>query len=241
MAAFDLSRRSAQAELMDSDETDFETFRACLVDLAKVNVLTLAYRPTLHFFEGLAKSGRLSQNRAFTVVDVGSGYGDMLRQVDRWAQRRGFNMNFVGVDLNPWSARAGREATAAGRPIRFVTENILEHQAPDQIDVVISSLLAHHLDNASLVRFVAWMEANAAIGWFVNDLHRHPIPLHVFRQVSRALRFHHFVQHDGVISIARAFTAQDWRDILASAGVPDGAARIDWRFPFRFCVSRVRA
>ncbi len=53
----DFSRRSDLAELMDSNETDFATFRDCLVDLARVNKLTLAYRPTLQFFDQLAKSG----------------------------------------------------------------------------------------------------------------------------------------------------------------------------------------
>src|SRR5258707_14935316 len=101
MATLDLSRRSTLSELMDSDVTDFATFRACLVDLAKVNQLTLSYRPTLRFFDGLARSGALSRDRTVTVVDVGSGYGDMLRKIDRWAVRRGFNASLAGVDLNP--------------------------------------------------------------------------------------------------------------------------------------------
>jgi hypothetical protein len=85
------------------------------------------------------------------------------------------------------------------------------------------------------------MEAAATIGWFVNDLHRHPIPYHAFRVASRALRYHHFVQHDGPISIARAFDARDWRGVLADAGLAPGAAQIDWRFPFRLCVTRVKS
>src|SRR5215469_1909391 len=77
----DFSRRSTLAELMDSDETDFATFRACLVDLAKVNQLTLAYRPTMQFFRRLAAAGRLPRDRAVSVLDVGSGFGDMLRKI----------------------------------------------------------------------------------------------------------------------------------------------------------------
>ena len=48
------------------------------------------------------------------------------------------------------------------------------------------------------------------------------------------MRFHQFVQHDGPISIARAFNVDDGgvlpRPLTASTGV--------WRFfPFRLCVS----
>jgi SAM-dependent methyltransferase len=240
VSAIDFSRRNALTELMDSDETDFATFRDCLVDLAKVNRLTLAYRPTLRFFADLDRAGRLPRDRAITVVDVGSGFGDMLRKIDRWAVRRGLRLDLIGVDLNPWSARTAIAAALPGRLIRYVTANVFDFSAGRPIDIVISSLFTHHLDDALLVRFIAWMEANAAIGWFVNDLHRHPLPYHAFRIASRALRFHHFVQHDGPISIARAFDAHDWRDALAAAGLPPGAADIRPQFPFRLCVARVK-
>jgi hypothetical protein len=59
MKNIDFSRRNSLPQLMDSADTDFDTFRACLADLSKVNYLTLAYRPTLQFFEHLARYGHL--------------------------------------------------------------------------------------------------------------------------------------------------------------------------------------
>jgi SAM-dependent methyltransferase len=233
-----LSQRIMVPELMDSDTTDLDTFRACLVDLARVNELTLAYRPTFSFLNRLAASGRVPKDRPLVIIDVGSGYGDTLRKIDRWAARHAIPVKLVGVDLNPWSARSAEEATQKHRPIRWVTANVFDFRPDEPADVILSSLFTHHLDDSSLVRFVSWMEANARIAWFVNDLHRHPIPYHVFRLLSRALRFHYFVQHDGPISIARAFHASDWQVILARAGVPAGAAKVSWYFPFRICVER---
>ena len=234
-----MSERVMTPELMDSEETDLDTFRACLVDLARVNRLTLAYRPTLTFLDRLLNSGHLPRDRALVIVDIGSGYGDMLRKVDRWAARRGIKVKLIGLDLNPWSARSAAEVTPKDRPIRWLTANVFDFRPEERVDVIMSSLFTHHLDNAALVRFVAWMEANAGTAWFVNDLHRHPLPYHVFRFLSRTLRFHDFVQHDGPISIARAFNAADWQLILARAGIPAGAAKVRWYFPFRICVERV--
>lgn len=236
----DFSRRASTPELMDTEACGFETFRDCLVDLAGVNRLSLAYRPTLSFLEDLRRSGRWPRGRPLAIVDVGSGYGDMLRQIDRWAERRGVAVELTGVDLNPWSARAAQQATAADRPIRWVTADLFDHR-PGQVDVVLSSLFAHHLDDGALVRFLAHMEATARIGWFVNDLHRHPLPYLFFRGFSRLMRWHRFVQHDGPVSISRAFVAADWRRLLAAAGIPANEVQIAWRFPFRLCVSRVRA
>jgi SAM-dependent methyltransferase len=225
---------------MDSADTDFETFRSCLVDLSKVNYLTLAYRPTLRFFEHLARSGRLPADRTVTVVDVGSGFGDMVRKIDRWAVRRGFKLDLTGVDQNPLSARAAEEVTAPGRPIRFVTANIFAYQPPSQVDIVISSLMTHQMEDASLIRFISWMEANAGTGWFVNDLRRSPLPYHLFNLTSRVLRFHEFVRHDGPVSIACAFEVADWRRLLDSAGIAPAAAKISRAFPYRLCVSRLK-
>jgi SAM-dependent methyltransferase len=241
MKNIDLSRRNNLTQLMDSADTDFETFRACLVDLSKVNYLTFAYRPTLRFFEHLARSGRLPVGRTITVVDVGSGFGDMVRKIDRWAVRSGFKLDLTGVDQNPLSVRAAEEVTPLGRPIRFVSANIFAYQPPSQVDIVISSLMTHQMDDTSLIRFISRMEANAAIGWFVNDLRRSALPYYLFYVTSRVLRFHKFVRHDGPISIACAFDVGDWRRLLDSAGIPRAAAKISRAFPYRLCVSRIKA
>lgn len=90
------------------------------------------------------------------------------------------------------------------------------------------------------VRFVAWMEVNAAVGWFVADLHRHPLPYHLARASARALRLHHFVQHDGPVSILRAFVPAEWQRILAAAGLSPEAANVRRRFSFRLCVERMK-
>lgn len=237
----DFSRRASTPELMDAEDTDFETFRGCLVDLARVNRLTLAYRPTLRFLDSLADAGRLPPSRPLAVVDVGSGYGDMLRAIDRWAVARGVSVRLTGVDLNPWSARAAEEATATGRPIRWASANVFDYRPEGGIDVVLSSLFTHHLDDASVVRFLTWMEGTAQTGWFVNDLRRHPLPYHGFKVLARLMRWHRFVQHDGPVSISRAFATADWNRLLAGAGIPAGAARVEGWTPFRLCVSRVRS
>ena len=81
------------------------------------------------------------------------------------------------------------------------------------------------------------MERYAVRGWFINDLHRHPLAYHGFRLLGWAMRWHRFVRHDGAVSVARAFTTAEWRALVAEAGVP-GVVR--WRFPFRICVERLR-
>ena len=205
MASLDFSRRADLSELMDTEECGFEEFRACLRDLERVNRLTFTYRPVIAFLDGLADRGTLPRGRPLTVVDAGSGYGGLLRRIDQWAARRGISVHLVGVDLNPWSAKAANEATPAGSAITFVTADLFAHRPEGGVDLIVSSQFTHHLSDDALAEFLRWMERTAQIGWFVADLHRHKLPYHVFRLWAGLAGWHRFVRHDGPVSIARAF------------------------------------
>lgn len=232
----DFRQRSPQLEWMDTESISAADFAQCLADLAVVNGVTLARPPTLAFMRrvtrGMAAGSRLS------VLDVGFGEGDMLRRIHRWGTRRGLRLDLSGVDLNPWSTAAAEAATPPGMGIRYETSDLFD-LAPGETDVVISSLFTHHLTDAQVVEFLAWMEARARRGWFVNDLHRHAVAFHGFRVLSGAAGWHRFVRHDGPISVARSFRRRDWDALLRRAGLA-GKATVRWRMPFRLCVSRVR-
>jgi trans-aconitate methyltransferase len=238
MHVSDFSQRSERSELMDTEQVTFEDHRGCLVDLARVNRLTLAYRPTLAFLERLVT--RRGASAQLEIVDVGSGYGDMLRRIETWARRRNVAVSLTGVDLNPWSRRAAIEATGPDRKIRWITGDAFGYAPPRGIDIVVSSLFTHHLPDRLIIQFLRWMEQNARLGWFVNDLHRHPVPYHFFRHFAKLAGYHRFVQHDGPVSIARAFTRADWQHSLVEAGIDASAVEVSWRVPFRLTVGRIK-
>ena len=224
-------------ELMDDPSCGPEEFRRCLVDLAKVNRVTQAYRPTLGFLDRIVRD-RAVPDRPLRILDVGGGYGDALRRIDRWAGRRGIALAMTSVDLSPWARQAAEAAPPTRQPVRWVTGDIFGFEPDPAPDLVLSSLFAHHLDDGAVVGFLQWMERHAGLGWFVNDLERHWLPHVGFRVLSRAAGWHRFVQHDGPVSIRRAFTRADWRALLSAAGLSPQEARIEAWLPFRLCISR---
>jgi SAM-dependent methyltransferase len=175
-----------------------------------------------------------------SLIDIGYGYGDVLRAIRVWSRRRGFVLDLVGLDLNPMSEPIARAATPADMGIDFRTGDVFTAELGRRFDFVISSQMTHHLSDDTLVAFIQWMERTAVRGWFIGDLHRHAIPLHAFRLLGRLAGWHRFVQHDGLVSIARSFRREDWQRLLAAAGQDPAAVEIRWHVPFRLCVSRLR-
>jgi SAM-dependent methyltransferase len=231
----DFSQRSRASELMDTEDVTPDDFAQCLADLSVVNTLTLAKQPTIAW---LARATRdLPAGSTISVLDVGFGHGDMLRAIWRWSRKRGLNASLQGMDLNPLSAYAAKQATLVEMNIDFQTGDIFSIAKDRRFDFIISSMVTHHMTDAQIVMFLQWMEQQAMRGWFVNDLHRHPIPYHVFRAFSAMMRWHRFVRHDGPVSIARSFRRDDWQNLLQEAGV---AGEISWHVPFRYCVGRTR-
>jgi len=229
-----LSVRAQEEERMDDPALPPETYAAVMHDLAQVNRLTMARRPTLAFL-GRALAGR----HAFRLLDIGFGDGDMLRAIARWAARRGIAAELVGIDLNPSSAPAARAHTPPDLAIDWRTGDYAG-LAGGGFDLVISSLVAHHMTHGQLVAFLRFMEAEARIGWFVNDLHRHRVAHLGFPLLAGVMRWHPIVRHDGTLSIARSYRPAEWPPILAEAGIARDAARVVRTFPYRLCVERLR-
>jgi 2-polyprenyl-3-methyl-5-hydroxy-6-metoxy-1,4-benzoquinol methylase len=227
-----LAERLRAEELMDDPALDPATFHAVLADLAKVNRITFAYRPTLAF---LARA--VGRRERFRLLDVGFGDGDMLRKIAWWAQRRGIAAELTGIDLNPRSAAAAEATPSPGAPIRYLTGDYAE-LAGEGFDCVVSSLVAHHMTDEQLAAFLRFMEREAASGWFVNDLHRHRLSHAGWPLLASAMGWHRIVRLDGHTSIARSFRPAEWRALLAREGLAE--ARVRRWFPFRLCVERFR-
>ena len=228
-----LSQRSNEPEWMDTKLVGPEAFRHCLQDLRWLNQLSFGYRPTLSWLRGELRHHQLN---SFRLLDVGFGYGDMLRAIDRYCEQRGLEAELVGVDLHPY-ARQAAEPVTSSRRIRYVTQNVFDYADAGAFDFIISSLFTHHLNDPELAAFLQWQCDTARLGWFSNDIHRHWLPYYALKYFTRMTRLNELVQNDAPVSVARAFRRRDWRRLLAQVDGRSGAVRIHWYLPFRFGVA----
>jgi len=223
-------------EEMDAAELAPERYAKVLADLSRINGLTMAPRPTLGFLERVRARGL--GDRPWRILDVGFGAGDMLARIARWGDRRGVALDLVGVDLNRKS-----EAVAAmrlGARARLITGDY-RALAGQGWDIILSSLVTHHMTPVQRTEFIHFMEAEAARGWLVNDLHRQRLPFAGYPLLATLAFVDPIVRRDGQLSVGRSFRRAEWRAMLAEA-LPDMAneCRIFRSFPYRLCVEHIR-
>lgn len=244
------ARRAEPAELpelMDSP-CSYNEFRDFLRDLAEVNRITRGYKPSLAFLDRIAGSCSSNQcetlrvqSRPLRILDVGSGGGDTLRAIARWAAKRSLRVELTGIDLNPHSTRAACEFAAKDpvtANIEWRTADIFSYAPDPEPDIVLSALFTHHLSSPEIVRFLSWMEQHARLGWYINDLHRSRSAAFFFRFLPVLFGWHRFISYDGPVSLRRSFVPADWERMLAQAGVTD--ASIEQHPMNRLCIARVR-
>lgn len=204
-----LARRSGRLELLDEGRVAGDELRTNLADLARLNRLPGGAGASVRAIERL-----LGPRRGASVVDVGTGGGDLLLTL----ARRGWQV--VGIDADPAVASIARGATSGMRAIRILEADAAAMPLDDgSVDIVHSSLLVHHLDPPAAVRAFAEMARVARLGIVVNDLRRGVLPLLATAVSVAALGRCRTTLHDGLLSVRRAYTPSELDAMIAEAGL----------------------
>jgi SAM-dependent methyltransferase len=233
---FDGARRSAQTEILDSPVATAE-LAEILSDLARFNGTMQGHHPMMRWLDRAMKN--LPPDRPLTLLDIGCGYGDLLRAIRAWAQKRKRPLRLIGIDLSPQVVEVARSVTAAADDIEYHAADIFAFSPPAPIDFAVTSLVAHHLPDDSIVRFLRWMETMAARGWMICDLQRSIVPFYFIALAGIVLRLHPVVTYDGRVSVARSLTRREWDARLADADIPRAVVDLRW-FMFRFAIGRLK-
>jgi SAM-dependent methyltransferase len=230
-----LGARLPGPERMDDlDALGGEELRGALAGLRAINRWLGGGATTRRGLDDLA--ARVPLGPGLEVLDVGGGSGDAAPVILDWARRRGLRARVVVLDLHPETARE------AARHLRGVEgaearQGDLFEVPPGTFDVVHAGLFLHHFDGPEAARALRAMAGIARRGVVVNDLHRHPVPWLLIRWLTLAASRNEALRHDAPLSVARAFTAADWRALGPPAGLDLRSRR---SFAWRWAVSGVR-
>ncbi|RSK37284.1 methyltransferase domain-containing protein [Hymenobacter metallilatus] len=227
----DFRVRATEPELMDDLTLASDELRQNLDELETINTWLGGYAPVL---DALARlQPRFPEGRPLRIADLGSGGGDTLRQIARWARRRGVAVELTGVDANAFMLQYAASKSRQHPEIRFQQADIFSPEFQRQpFDILTASLFCHHFPDEQLALMLAQWHRQAGLAVIVNDLHRHPLAYYSIWGLTRLLGGSRLVRHDAPLSVARAFNRPDWRRLLHHAGIRTYQLR--WRWAFRW-------
>ena len=206
-------------ELLDDSKAAPELVRESLRNIARAN-WWFGGAAAVRYGLGRAIAGPGSSG-VVTLLDVGTGLGDLPRMAVRWAARRGIVLRPIGLEHHAAAARAARDAglpavrgDAAALPFGNRT-----------VDLVLLSQVAHHFAPQAIVRLLQECARVARKAVIVADLRRSPVAALAFPVAGRLLRFDRHTVQDGITSLRRGFTPRTLEALLLQAGLPAQVAR----------------
>jgi ubiquinone/menaquinone biosynthesis C-methylase UbiE len=223
------AQRSRDLEHIDKGDYTPEEYEGCLAELRRVNRWlgdVSALRRSV-----LPDIGRDSRSR-FTLLDVGAGTGELLREVALAARRRGAESKLVGLELNERAAYAALEESRAFPEVTSVRGDALRLPFDDgAFDYVMCSLFTHHFPDDACVLVLKEMARVARKRVYCIDLHRHPVAYYFYTTVGRLILHNRLTREDGALSILRAFRPDELRRLGERAGLKE--VQVGRRFPYR--------
>ena len=218
---------------MDDLSLATDALRQNLDELETINTWLGGYEPVLDALAQLRP--RLPSGRPVRLADLGSGGGDTLRHIARWARKNNVRVELAGIDANQFMLDY---AAAKSRDYSEITYQQFDIFAPEfqrrPYDVLTCSLFCHHFTDDELVALLRQWQQQAQVAVVINDLHRHWLAYYSIKWLTRLLGGSYLVRHDAPLSVARAFRRQDWVNLLARAGITQYELR--WRWAFRWQV-----
>ena len=203
-------RRHRGVEYLDDLDYDAAAVRRSMRDVALANRLFGGRRAVLG---ELARTLASVPGRVVTLVDVGTGAGDIPRAARAAAERRGITLRTLGVEANEALARAARSAAMPMLHADALRLPIRERS----VDVVLCSQLLHHFEPADAATLLRELDRVARLRVIVGDLRRSWLAAAGIWLASFPLRFHPVSRHDGVVSVLRGFTRQELRLLVQAA------------------------
>jgi 2-polyprenyl-3-methyl-5-hydroxy-6-metoxy-1,4-benzoquinol methylase len=216
-------KRQVGIEILDDPAVDPELMKRSMRDVAKANTLFGGKRAALaEVIPALRAVGRPA-----TLLDVGTGHGDIPRAIRKIADREGFSVHTIGMDMSLPLVASERNANTSvvrgdARCIPFRTRSV---------DVVMASQILHHFRGDDAVTFVREMNRVARTRVVISDLRRSVVAAAGIWIGSFPLRFHPVSRHDGVVSVMRGFLPGELEDLVheATGCRPDVTRRLGFR------------
>lgn len=227
------SQRSHELEHIDKGDYTPAEYEGCLAELRRVN----RWLGDVSALKGSVLTDiERDGARKFTLLDVGAGTGELLREVALAARSRGTKAHLVGLELNERAAAGLLEESREFPEVTSVRGDALSLPFADgAFDYVMCSLFTHHFRDDACIQVLKEMARVARRRIYCIDLHRHPVAYYFYTTIGRLILHNRLVREDGALSILRSFKPPELRRLGEQAGLKE--VKVERRFPYRLVLS----
>ena len=235
--------RTEREELIDSQEPSEADFAASFRDVARVNRFLGGTRA---IFSALTPMlAELPANRPVRILDIATGSADIPRAIARAAYAGRFGKNreieITAIDNHPKTlAVAARQTPTIHYPeIEIVHANAFALPYSDgAFDIALCSLAFHHFGRERCITLLREMERITTHGFIVNDLLRDRMAFYLITGLTRILGANRLTQHDAPLSVLRAYTVPEYREMLRATDLPESETDVKIRPMYRAVLTR---
>ncbi|MEO6490559.1 MAG: methyltransferase domain-containing protein [Ferruginibacter sp.] len=225
----DLTNRSFNKELLDADNIPFDDIIQNMKELNTVNTLLGGHAITI---SGIKNFLPINSN-TISICEIGCGGGDNLQAIAAYFKEQKIKTIFIGIDIKQECIHFAKRQYPS-LPATWFTSDYAKVELPDKPTIIFSSLFCHHFNETELIEMLQWMKRNCSNGFFINDLHRHPLAYYSIKFITALFSRSYLVKNDGPLSVARGFKKDEWKKLLSAAGIKDYS--IQWKWAFRYLI-----
>lgn len=230
----DFNQRSSEKEIMDDLACDGPVLDQTLKELKTINKLLGGNHVTT---DGLDKITAKFPQASYTIADIGCGGGDMIRVMADWAIKKNLNLHFIGVDANPNTIEFAKERLADLNNVEFLVKNVFEAGfLGTKVDIITCTLFTHHFTDSELQMLLKSLLDQAKLGIVINDLHRHSVAYYSITLLTKFFSKSDMVKNDGPLSVLRAFSRADWKELLKHSQIKSYGLKWFWAFRWQVIV-----
>lgn len=225
----DTKERSSQIELMDDFSVEGNLLRESLDSLANINKWLGGNFVTLNGLKKVLKGHEKS--KPLTILDMGCGNGDMLRELAKFGKKARYNFTLIGIDANQHTLDYAKELSVNYPEISYLKQDVFSEEFQHlQFDLVLATLFLHHFNEDDIVKLLVPILKKANFGIVVNDLNRNKIAYYLFSFLCLFIK-NKMTKEDGLISVLRAFKKADLEKMTEKL---NAKSTIQWKWAFRY-------
>ena len=207
-------------ELLDDPAADPHAVDRELRDIARLNVLFGGTRAVVRELAPFFARGAGRGAAPWTLLDVGTGLGDIPRAAARAARRHGITLRLVGIERNRTAARLARGGNW-DEPLSAIVADGGALPLPSRsVDVIVASQVLHHVPRATAAHWIAEFDRVARRAVVLADLRRSRLAMAGVWAACFGLAMDGVTRRDAVTSLRRGYSRLEFDALLAEAGVP---------------------